>query len=100
MNDDNKIKQGLEEIIRRTFEVIDNVYSVNKDKKNYNSRLIFPKYRNKNNIRVSEQELRFVFVDQFICTSNYSVFRALRVHNQLISNTITTPYKFLLSPFC
>jgi len=66
MNEDNKIKRGLEEIIRRTFEVIDNVYSVNKDKKNYNSRLIFPKYRNKNNIRVSEQELRFVFVDQFI----------------------------------
>jgi hypothetical protein len=42
MNEDNKIKRGLEEIIRRTFEVIDNVYSVNKDKKNYNSRLIFP----------------------------------------------------------
>ena len=66
MNDDNKIKQGLEEIIRRTFEVIDSVYSINKDKKSYNSRLIFPKYRNKNNIRVSEQELRFIFVDQFI----------------------------------
>lgn len=33
MNEDNKIKRGLEEIIRRTFEVIDNVYSVNKDKK-------------------------------------------------------------------
>lgn len=89
MTEYNRIKHGLEEIIRRTFEVIDSVYSVNKDKKNYCSRLIFPKYRNKENIRVSEQELRFIFVDQFIkyCSdpkNNFDYYYSVEIPTQYV----------------
>lgn len=82
------LKEHIENIINNTFNVIDRVYETNiepgsKQKKgsdktpNFNksySRLVFPKYRDKKdsgnnkvlgNLRVSEQELRFLFVEQF-----------------------------------
>lgn len=65
MMEQDKLKSGLEEVIKRTFNVIDNVYSENKPKDKPDSRLIFPQKRDKTK-RVSEQELRFIFVDQFI----------------------------------
>ncbi len=59
-------------IIGNTFNVLKKVYSIQKegqksqfgDFKQSGSRLVFPHYRG-NETRISEQELRFVFVEQF-----------------------------------
>lgn len=60
------LKEQIEEILQDCFSRIQNIYD--RQCKNANSinesRLIFPKYRN-GNIRVSEQELRFAFVESF-----------------------------------
>ena len=66
-----ELRGHIETIIKNTFEVIDEVYNNNKESdeektKSKNGRLVFPNYRDKRTIRVSEQELRFIFVDQFI----------------------------------
>ena len=59
----------IEQIIENTFEVLKEVHS--KQKEGYNqypsgnkSRIIFPQYSN-GETRLSEQELRFIFVEQF-----------------------------------
>lgn len=78
-----KLRTHIENIIENTFKTIDEVYMVNQEKKCANgntcgtfcsnaSRLVFPKYRGKDAIRVSEQELRFLFIEQFnkYCTDN------------------------------
>lgn len=63
-------KEHIEQIIERTYEIVQSVY-VNQQENNCNlsetyvprSRIIFPKYRS-GETRFSEQELRFVFVEQ------------------------------------
>lgn len=57
----------IEGIIIETFQQINNAYCHNREGHNLNnsfSRLVFPQYR-MNGIRVSEQELRFAFVELF-----------------------------------
>lgn len=65
---EEKEKQEFESIIDKTFIELDNI-SRNKG----NSRLIFPNYKN-GNIRISEQELRFLFIEHlkpFLKAHNY-----------------------------
>lgn len=50
-----KLQTKLEEVINNTFEIL--------RMNNSGSRIVFPTYRDSNH-RVSEQELRFVFVEQ------------------------------------
>lgn len=50
-----KFQTKLEEVINNTFEIL--------RKNDSGSRIVFPTYRDSNH-RVSEQELRFVFVEQ------------------------------------
>ena len=74
------IKNIINEITTKTFEVLKNVYANQKEGHEFTqgdngSRLIFPHY-SKNyrggETRISEQELRFVFVEQFnvYCAKN------------------------------
>jgi len=65
------IEAHIESIIEKTFEVIKEVYKTNKEEKTNSiplnsemSRILFPITRS-NKLRVSEQELRFIFVEQF-----------------------------------
>ena len=72
-----KIRIHIEKIIKETFDIIDELYNTNKEDSkglftSMRSRLVFPKYRDKDkvnnntsNIRLSEQELRFLFVERF-----------------------------------
>ena len=64
-----KLKSSIDEIIKLAFERVQYAYDNNKETKpNENSehktRLIFPSYSN-NKPRISEQELRFCFVEAF-----------------------------------
>ena len=60
------LQDHIETIINNTFNAIDKVYNIKQESaEKGNSRLVFPKYRS-DKTRVSEQELRFIFVDQFI----------------------------------
>lgn len=67
-----KNKKIIEEIIKKAFKRVKQAYDYSSSKKEEeDSILIFPKYRKKENdekekIRVSEQELRFGFVEEFI----------------------------------
>lgn len=61
-------KEHIENVIRRTFDIIKNVYNYQQEKESRKndksqSRILFPKKSDKTT-RVSEQELRFVFVEQ------------------------------------
>lgn len=65
----------IEEILKGTFDRLRKLYD-SKDEQKYvsaqtSSRLVFPTYREKG-IRVSEQELRFMFIDEFnrYCNEN------------------------------
>lgn len=68
-------KERIEEIIKDTFDVIPKVYHTHregdgnhKDFCESQSRIIFPKYSGRyrnGETRISEQELRFIFVEQF-----------------------------------
>lgn len=71
-----KVQEALSEIITRTFEKLVATYGSHKEKHNNvpievagGSRLIFPCYGEHHNpkceVRVSEQELRFAFVEAF-----------------------------------
>lgn len=65
-----ELRYHIEAIIKETFDIIDNLYKENQEigNRGFNSecsRLVFPKYRNKDKTRVSEQELRFLFVELF-----------------------------------
>lgn len=68
-----ELKEHMDEIIRLTFERLGNAYKnqeVSKSKfENGGSRLVFPSYYNKDEeateTRISEQELRFTFVEVF-----------------------------------
>ena len=74
--DKGELRGHIETIINNTFEAIDEVYKTNQESAegkfcNSKSRLVFPKYRD-GRTRVSEQELRFLFVEQFnkYCAGN------------------------------
>ena len=68
---DKEIKDRIVDILHNTFCVLDNCYQYNNeassqaDYEKAGSRIIFPRYSNGER-RISEQELRFVFIDQFI----------------------------------
>ena len=55
-----ELKKEIEEIIDETFKELSSIYN---NKKTGDSHIIFPKYRN-DKIRVSEQELRCVFIQK------------------------------------
>ena len=67
------IKADIEDVIKETFRRMDDVYNLNNEANGnlFNSRLsklVFPKYSQhrktqQNKIRVSEQELRFLFIE-------------------------------------
>lgn len=62
-------KEELEKVIEETFFAIEEVFKTNKEQEQpilvfNNSHLIFPKKRRNRGIRVSEQELRFIFVEK------------------------------------
>ncbi len=69
----NEHKEHIENVISRTFKIIKNVYDNQQEKNGLKvagngSRIIFPKKRTgkkgKDETRISEQELRFIFVEQ------------------------------------
>jgi len=69
---DSNLKDALKEIIKDTFKTIDTIYNnrYGEITDNNRSRLIFPCYSsqnktNQNLVRVSEQELRFLFIETF-----------------------------------
>ena len=73
--DSNDIKERIIEILDRTFKVIDQCYRYNDESSSTadfskaGTRLIFPCYSRQfrhGERRISEQELRFVFIEQFI----------------------------------
>lgn len=62
-------KVHIESIIAQTFNVIADIYQTNKENQfggfsAQKSRILFPKKRNQQT-RISEQELRFIFLEQF-----------------------------------
>ena len=62
-------EKHIQNIIQNTFTALKDVYNNQKEGYNHNpngelSRLIFPQY-SKGETRLSEQELRFIFVEQF-----------------------------------
>ena len=68
-----ELKKHIETIIDNTFKAIDEVYKTNKEnskpaKYNSDNSLIFPIYKNGKHpegLRVSEQELRCIFIEEF-----------------------------------
>ena len=66
----SELKTLIDEIIDNTFKVIKEVYvhqnenKPNKKSSNVGSRILFPKYSS-GDTRISEQELRFIFIEQF-----------------------------------
>ena len=68
-----KLRTHIENIIKNTFETIDKVYCNNREDETgtpcNSSNLIFPKYTSDGN-RVSEQELRCIFIEEFNKSSN------------------------------
>ena len=71
----SELKNCIDDIINETFNVIKNVYNHQKESTEESenapeskSRIIFPLYRDRKKSktnRISEQELRFIFVEQF-----------------------------------
>lgn len=63
MKDLNNVKRVVNNIINETFTALQNVYQ----KQNNDLQIIFPEYASHNKrsgkIRISEQELRFAFVE-------------------------------------
>lgn len=54
------------EIVDLSFKRLNEIYKANKDRRTSSvSRLVFPHYRKSKALRISEQELRFVFVEVF-----------------------------------
>jgi hypothetical protein len=67
--EEGKVKQHVESIINSTFKILKDVYDNQQEVmkkvsgKDCGSRIVFPKKQD-NTTRISEQELRFVFVEQ------------------------------------
>ena len=84
--EDEIVKNHIDVIITNTFNTISEVYRKKKKKKkigtynNNSSRIIFPLKREskdkKEEFRISEQELRFVFVEEFnkYCSKNWDAY--------------------------
>lgn len=94
MTQEEQIKH-IETIIKYTFEALKDVYDHQKEGSDYNpngskSRLIFPQYSD-GETRLSEQELRFVFVEMFnrYCTAYHL--------NWFYSVETPTKYKYKFS---
>lgn len=67
--DKKNIADYVARILQKTFDALDDAYENNLEGKSVNtkSHLIFPKYSTEGeNYRVSEQELRFEFIHQFL----------------------------------
>lgn len=65
--DKQKLQQVIDEVVKRTFVSITNLFK-NNDDINSPTRLHFPKYVhgvNSGEVRVSEQELRQLFIEEF-----------------------------------
>ena len=66
-----ELRLHIEKIINETFITIDNLYKTNRECPHNGhfvsreSRLVFPKYRGKEEVRLSEQEIRFLFIEKF-----------------------------------
>lgn len=75
----SKSEEAINDIIKKSFEIIKHVYKFQKESINnqkslpeIESRILFPKYstihkdegKGRDRIRISEQELRFIFVEQ------------------------------------
>lgn len=72
------IRNHVNNMIDETFKKLTQIYNRNNDNTNsipIAGRLIFPNYRDNKNIRISEQELRFVFTEVFneYCNNNAAV---------------------------
>lgn len=83
MMEDQNLKDAIDSILEETFKEISNAYKWQKEKRDNsesvagssNSLIVFPKYKDENDkndkndkkykTRVSEQELRFIFVEMF-----------------------------------
>lgn len=64
--DKNKLHTCICEIIDKSFIRLAEIYEYNREEKPSEvSRLIFPRHRDSNELRISEQELRFIFVEVF-----------------------------------
>lgn len=69
----DNIQNHIIRLIQKTFDVVDKVYNYNDESlektnaKEAGSRIIFPRYSEKRGgtRRISEQELRFIFIEQF-----------------------------------
>lgn len=69
----NELHNVFSKIIDRTFDKLSDIYKCNLDEKpSKASRLVFPHYGCSGKLRISEQELRFVFVETFnqYCSEN------------------------------
>lgn len=101
-----ELRNHIEAIIKETFDIIDNLYKENQEIGNgiFNSgssRLVFPKYRNKDKIRVSEQELRFLFVELFnkYCTDKeLNLFYSIETPSEEPYDFGATPKKHCIAP--
>lgn len=64
--DKNKLHACICDIIDKSFKRLAEIYKCNVvGKPSEVSRLIFPRYRVSNELRISEQELRFIFIEVF-----------------------------------
>ena len=83
--EDKIVKKHIDVIVENTFKTIIEVYRTQKENQkivtnNNSSRIIFPLKReskdNKEEFRISEQELRFVFVEEFnkYCSENWDAY--------------------------
>lgn len=86
--EDKIVKKHIDVIVENTFKTIIEVYRTQKENQKIgtnnnsssSSRIIFPLKReskdNKEEFRISEQELRFVFVEEFnkYCSKNWDVY--------------------------
>ena len=83
--EDEIVKKHIDVIVENTFKTIIEVYRTQKENQkivtnNNSSRIIFPLKReskdNKEEFRISEQELRFVFAEEFnkYCSENWDAY--------------------------
>lgn len=86
-----ELNKHIGEIIDISFERLAMIYKNNIYGKTINvSRLLFPHIRENGNIRVSEQELRFIFVEVF---NEYCKAKSLNLYYSIETPTIDT-YSF------
>lgn len=100
------LRGHIENIIKETFDIIDIIYNTNQESTEGNfvcgeSRLVFPKYRNKSVVRLSEQELRFLFIERFnkYCDAHdIKLFYSIETPSEETYNFEATPKKHCDAP--